>query len=41
MIEENYDEEVSNDLIKRVMLSIKNRDTDRFQRGIRKLRESK
>ena len=41
MIEENYDEEVSNDLIKRVMVSIKNRDTDRFQRGIRKLRESK
>lgn len=41
MIEENYDEDMANDLIKRVMLSIKNRDTDRFLRGIKKIRESK
>lgn len=41
MIEENYDEDMANDLIKRVMLSIKNRDTDRFLRGIKKIRELK
>jgi hypothetical protein len=41
MIESTYDEETSADLIKRVMLSIKNRDTDRFHRGVKKLRENK
>lgn len=40
-IESNYDEETAQDLIKRVMLSIKNKDTDRFLRGIRKLRDKK
>ena len=39
MIETSYDEETANDLIKRVMLSVKNRDTDRFNRGIRKIRD--
>lgn len=41
MIETNYDSETANDLTKRVMLSIKNRDTDRFHRGIKKLRTNK
>lgn len=41
MIESSYDEETSSDLIKRVMLSIKNRDTDRFNRGVKKLRDNK
>lgn len=39
MIETSYDEETAADLTKRVMLSIKNRDTDRFLRGIKKLRD--
>ena len=39
MIETSYDDETANDLIKRVMLSVKNRDTDRFNRGIRKIRD--
>ena len=39
MIETSYDEETAQDLIKRVMLSVKNRDTDRFSRGIKKLRD--
>ena len=41
MIERNYDSEVANDLTKRVMLSIKNRDQDRFMRGVKKLRSNK
>lgn len=39
MIETSYDEETAQDLIKRVMLSVKNRDTDRFSRGVKKLRD--
>ena len=39
MIETTYDEETAQDLIKRVMLSVKNRDTDRFTRGIKKLKK--
>ena len=39
MIETSYDEETAQDLIKRVMLSVKNRDTDRFNRGIKRLRD--
>jgi len=41
MIDSEYDDITANDMTKRVMLSIKNRDTDRFIRGIKKLRESK
>ena len=41
MIETSYDEDTAQDLIKRVMLSVKNRDTDRFNRGIRKIRDDK
>lgn len=41
MIERNYDAETANDLTKRVMLSIKNRDQDRFMRGVKKLRSNK
>lgn len=39
MIDNSYDEETAQDLTKRVMLSIKNRDTDRFMRGIKKIRD--
>lgn len=38
MIDSNFDETTAQDLNKRVMLSIKNRDTDRFIRGVKKLR---
>lgn len=38
MIDSNYDSDTAQDLTKRVMLSIKNRDQDRFLRGIKKLR---
>lgn len=41
MIETQYDDAEAADLVKRIHLSIKNRDTDRFHRGIKKLRESK
>jgi len=41
MIENSYSEDDSNDLQKRIMLSIKNRDNDRFVRGIKKLRLNK
>jgi hypothetical protein len=39
MIESSYDDETAQDLYKRMMLSIKNKDTDRFIRGIKKLRK--
>ena len=39
MIDRNYDEETAQDLTKRVMLSIKNRDNDRFIRGVKKIRK--
>lgn len=38
MIEAEYDTETSQDLQKRIMLSIKNRDADRFIRGIKRMR---
>lgn len=41
MIENDYDAETAQDLQKRILLSIKNRDPGRFIRGINKLREDK
>ena len=41
MIEHSFDEQVAADLQKRLMLSIKNRDSDRFIRGIKKARDNK
>lgn len=41
MIDESFDSDTAADLNKRILLSIKNRDSDRFIRGIKKLRESK
>lgn len=38
MIDNNFDKGTANDLQKRIMLSIKNRDPERFNRGIKKLR---
>ena len=40
MIDRNYDEDTAQDLTKRVMLSIKKRDNDRFIRGVKKIRKS-
>jgi|15BtaG_2_1085339.scaffolds.fasta_scaffold06893_3 hypothetical protein len=41
MIDATCDDETAADLNKRIMLSIKNRDHDRFMRGIKKLRTKK
>ena len=41
MIDANNDAETASDLTKRVMLSIKNRDNDRFMRGVKKVRTNK
>ncbi len=41
MIDNAYDSETAQDLHKRIMLSIKNRDSDRFMRGIKRLRGNK
>lgn len=41
MIDESFDSDTAADLNKRILLSIKNRDSDRFIRGIKKLRESR
>lgn len=38
MVEKNFDSEISQDIQKRIILSIKNKDDDRFKRGIKKLR---
>lgn len=38
MIDNQYSPEEAQDLQKRIMLSIKNRDSDRFMRGIKRLR---
>jgi predicted secreted Zn-dependent protease len=38
MIDSNYDEDTAQDLTKRIMLSIKNRDAERFNRGVKKIR---
>jgi len=36
MIDTNYDEDTAQDLTKRIMLSIKNRDPERFNRGVKR-----
>ena len=41
MIEETYDADIAQDLQKRMVLSLKNRDPSRFVRGIKKMRDSK
>ena len=38
MIDSNYDNDTAQDLTKRIMLSIKNRDPERFNRGVKKIR---
>lgn len=41
LIKENYDPEVSYDLERRFINSIKSGDTSKFKRGLKKLQESK
>lgn len=41
MIDKNYDADTAQDLQKRIMLSVKNRDPERFNRGVKKLRNDK
>ncbi|MDA9992222.1 hypothetical protein N9E03_00900 [bacterium] len=41
MIDSNYDADTAQDLTKRIMLSIKNRDPERFNRGVKKIRGPK
>ncbi len=41
MIDSNYPEDMAQDLTKRIMLSIKNRDPERFNRGVKKIRGPK
>ena len=41
MVDANYSEEDAQDIQKRIMLSIKNRDPERFNRGIKNLRNKK
>ena len=41
MIDVNYDVETAQDLQKRILLSSKNRDPERFNRGVKKLRNEK
>jgi len=41
MIDNSFDTDTAADLQKRIMLSIKNRDPERFNRGIKKLRNDK
>lgn len=41
MIDSNYDTDTAQDLTKRIMLSIKNRDPERFNRGVKKIRGPK
>jgi len=41
MIDTNYDDDTAQDLTKRIMLSIKNRDPERFNRGVKKIRGPK
>lgn len=41
MIDSSFDTDTAADLQKRIMLSIKNRDPERFNRGIKKLRNDK
>ena len=41
MMDSNYPEDNAQDLTKRIMLSIKNRDPERFNRGVKKIRGPK
>ena len=41
MVDANYSEEDAQDIQKRIMLSIKNRDPERFNRGIKNLRNKR
>jgi predicted secreted Zn-dependent protease len=41
MIDTNYDSVTAQDLQKRIMLSVKNRDPELFNRGVKKLRNDK
>jgi len=41
MVDANYSDEDAQDIQKRIMLSIKNRDPERFNRGIKNLRNKK
>ncbi len=41
MVDANYSEDDAQDIQKRIMLSIKNRDPERFNRGIKNLRNKK
>jgi hypothetical protein len=41
MIEQTYDAEIAQDLQKRMILDLKNREPVRFARGVKKLRDNK
>lgn len=41
MIEQNYDADIAQDLQKRMILDLKNREPSRFVRGVKKLRDKK
>jgi predicted secreted Zn-dependent protease len=41
MIDSNYDSDTAQDLTKRIMLSIKNRDPERFNRAVKRIRGPK
>ena len=41
MIEHTYDAEIAQDLQKRLILYLKNREPNRFVRGVKKLRDKK
>jgi len=41
MIEQNYDADIAQDLQKRMILDLKNREPSRFVRGVKKLRDNK
>ena len=41
MIEHTYDAEIAQDLQKRLILDLKNREPVRFARGVKKLRDNK
>jgi predicted secreted Zn-dependent protease len=41
MIDSNYDNDTAQDLTKRIMLSIKNRDPERFNRAVKRIRGPK
>jgi hypothetical protein len=41
MIEHTYDAEIAQDLQKRLILDLKNREPNRFVRGVKKLRDKK